>query len=291
MDFLNNHGFFDKLEYNVCKKKEYFTLTNTSLNYPTKKEQDFLTLFIHILNLTDSELNNLDNHLGILKHVVKNENNYNNEKLLINKTKLYLNSNTSIQSKTQYDVFKIACQYGYFKQISSIDYYDITSKSFKVSNIEDIKKINEYCINNKIKKISKYEINSFEDFIVASLSELFKSCRTIMKCENCGKYFLPLRNDAKYCNNPSPQDPSKTCKKIMPELNYNESLNNDDDKKLHRKISKNLNKNANREEFDYYKKKAKKFKLESLEMKRKLKSGDITKEEYSRWIQEIDSKR
>lgn len=290
MDFLNNHKFFDKLEYNVCKKKECFTLTNTSLNFPTKKEQDFLTLFLHILNLTDPEFGNLDKHLEVLNHVVKNNNNYDNEKLLINKTKQYLNNNTSIPISMQYDVFKIACQYGYFKQISPIEYYDINNSTFKVSNVNDIKTINEYCQKNKIKKIAKYEINNFEDFIVASLSELFKNHRVIMKCENCGKYFLPLRNDAKYCSNPSPQDYTKTCKKIMPELNYNDSLIKDKNKLLHRKILKNLNKNVHREEFDYYKKKTNKYKDEFKLKKDQLNNNEITQEDFSNWLQEMNSK-
>lgn len=49
-------------------------------------------------------------------------------------------------------------------------------------------------------------------------------------CKNCGKPFVCIeRADQHYCNRPSPQNSSKTCAEIGPELVYQERYHNEDD--------------------------------------------------------------
>ncbi len=52
-----------------------------------------------------------------------------------------------------------------------------------------------------------YKLSSIEDLVSISLYHIFLSKKVLLKCENCGDYFLPrVRNDEKYCNKIIKQD-------------------------------------------------------------------------------------
>lgn len=60
--------------------------------------------------------------------------------------------------------------------------------------------------------LTTYECETVEDACIASLHFLITRSYNIRKCENCGKYFIPLRSDAIYCDRISPFDKRRTCK-------------------------------------------------------------------------------
>lgn len=68
--------------------------------------------------------------------------------------------------------------------------------------------------NKEIFSLKYYEIFSIKDLLSIFFNFFMENNITINKCKNCGKYFIPSnRTDEKYCDNPSPQNPSQTCKK------------------------------------------------------------------------------
>lgn len=57
-----------------------------------------------------------------------------------------------------------------------------------------------------------YDCETVEDACIASLHFLITHNCNIRKCENCGKYFIAERSDAKYCDRISPYNKNATCK-------------------------------------------------------------------------------
>ena len=58
-----------------------------------------------------------------------------------------------------------------------------------------------------------------------------------VKCKNCGNYFVPARrSDAKYCDYPSPQQKTKTCKEIGAQIARANKEKNDAATKQYRKL-------------------------------------------------------
>ena len=192
------------------------------------------------------------------------------------------------------DIFRISCELGYFKMVDPCVRHDF--KSIDSKKLNGIKKYSSDNLNyiykcykeNKIKALTAYKIEEFEDFIVASLSEIFEKKKTIKKCENCGKYFIPKRSDAFYCDNPSPQNETKLCKDYAPANKSKDEAYN-----TYRRIYKSL-----KGKIDYYSKPGdeilhqqyeetfNRFIEENTEKKKQFENGDITKEEYLEWLKE-----
>ena len=113
------------------------------------------------------------------------------------------------------------------------------------------------------------------------------------RCKNCNCFFIPLsRSDEIYCNNPSPQDSTKTCKQYGSERLWYERLKEDEAAKLSRNVymakqmlvKRNPDIEAYAKMFEYFKAERKKWETE-------IKSGAKTKEEYIRWLNEIKQKK
>ena len=68
---------------------------------------------------------------------------------------------------------------------------------------------------NEVIFTTTYEVFSFFDYINICVSQLLKNNIKIKKCENCGKFFIPInKSNEIFCNNKSPQNPKKTCRDI-----------------------------------------------------------------------------
>jgi len=288
----------NKLEYIVYENTETFALIDKETGYRNyHNKYQFLSFLISFLNMSNHELTNIENKLGPLKYVLPIKSKpYIKEKKLIKKAKEYIDKSIENPLYSKYETFKLACELEYFNQITSFQFHDLgkfdkwKEQNEPENDFDRIDYIYKCCQQDKIKLVTAYELKDFEDFIVASLTELFKSKKTIVKCKNCGKYFLPKRKDALYCNNPSPQEPSKPCNKYVPESNYNESKQNDPAKKLHRKIYQRLNKDKKRNPRSPYIENFKNFNNEVDIFKDKLKDNKITKEDYYKWLEEQDLK-
>lgn len=70
-----------------------------------------------------------------------------------------------------------------------------------------------------------------------------KENKLIKQCANCGRIFIPRhRSDTLLCDAPSPQNSSKTCKMIGPQINRQRKRNESPSEKEHFNI---LGKNYN----------------------------------------------
>ena len=71
----------------------------------------------------------------------------------------------------------------------------------------------------------RYSINNLRDLLNVSIYALVKNGYHLKKCNYCGKYFVTKRGQTRFCSNPSPINPSKTCKEI-PKRIYNSNDEN-----------------------------------------------------------------
>lgn len=287
---------FDKLKYIVCDNKEKFTISSTALDIEEDigKTNELGSLFLTLLNLKDDDFQNLEDYIEPLRSIIPLERKpYNIENAILYKTKIYIENIISNNYDKKYEIFKITCELGYFKVVIPYEQHDLKKISEKINvgikkySSENLNYIYKYYKEKKIKTFTTYEITEFEDFIVATLSEIFKRGKTIKKCKNCGKYFIPKRSDAQYCDNPSPQNPEKTCKEYAP----SDALIQNKIFQLYRKIYKSLNgkkgyycddKALYKEHEENYTK----FIRENNEQKKQIKCGKRTSEEYTQWLTE-----
>lgn len=92
--------------------------------------------------------------------------------------------------------------------------------------------------NKEIFSLRDYEISSIKDLLCIYFNFFVENKITINKCKNCGKYFIPSnRTDEKYCDNPSPQKPEKTCKQYGAKKAYVNSITSNPIKDEHIRTS------------------------------------------------------
>lgn len=134
-----------------------------------------------------------------------------------------------------------------------------------------------------------YNLQSIQHYFSAYFKYFFDNKIYIKKCENCGKYFIPLnRTDEKYCNNASPQNPKKTCKEYGAKKVYRDKLKSDLIKKSHYNTSQYYRMKINRckktSEKEKLIKEFEKYKINYEKNKKKYEKGKITENEFSNWI-------
>ena len=104
----------------------------------------------------------------------------------------------------------------------------------------------------------------------------------ILKCKNCGKYFIPnSKHETKYCN--FIFDNNKTCKDIAPQMEYKKKLNNEPVLKKCRTFYQSLQKNSANYGGNYTIR-YENFKKELPIMKHELKEGNISKKQFDEWL-------
>lgn len=86
--------------------------------------------------------------------------------------------------------------------------------------------------------LTTYECETVEDACVASLHFLITHNCNILKCQNCGKYFIAARSDAKYCDRMSPFNKNATCKEDGAQRAHIENVKNDIIADLMKKIKR-----------------------------------------------------
>ncbi len=289
--------FDNKLEYIVYDNKETFALIDKNTGYRNyNNKYKFFSCLEKLLNLTDEELNNLEIYIGPLKYILPiSRKPYNKEIKQLNKAKKYINKMILNPFYSNYEIFKLACELKYFKEVTSKQFHDLSfltieqGKNIPNNYFERVEYIYKCCQKQKVKMVTAYELKDFEDFIVASLTELLKNKKNIKKCENCGRYFLAKRSDAKYCDYPSPQNKNKTCKEYAPAVNYEDNL--DEATRLYRKIYKTLNQDKLRNPYGEHIKRFEKFKEETKQWKQTIKNGNRTKEEFFEWLKQEDKRK
>lgn len=138
-----------------------------------------------------------------------------------------------------------------------------------------------------------YECSSIAEYLTASFLELIKNNYNILKCKNCGKYFIAYkRTDTLYCDRISPQDISKTCKKYAIVQAWQEKIKDETDWHcLYRRVYQSLQMKARRnaghkqsnQKFEDFKKEAKIWKKDIKEHKK-------TDKEFLNWLQSYRKK-
>ncbi len=79
-----------------------------------------------------------------------------------------------------------------------------------------------------------YVINSFLSMAVLEFSHLAETTTKIVRCQNpeCRKFFTAKRITAKYCGNPAPQCPRRSCNDYYPQMIYRDKVRSDDLERL-----------------------------------------------------------
>ena len=105
-----------------------------------------------------------------------------------------------------------------------------------------------------------------------------------MKCQNCGKYFIPIKKtDEIYCDYPKPS--GKTCREQGASILYNKRLQENSAYSEYRKLylqkfnyaKKNKGNKSIQKDFENWKNEAKKYMS-------KLKHNEINENEVFEWI-------
>lgn len=138
-----------------------------------------------------------------------------------------------------------------------------------------------------ISMVNTHKSNDISSVCYAILEELSKTDNyPIKKCQNCGMYFIPnFRLDEIYCD--YPKENRKTCREKGAILSYNKRLQEKTPYTEYRKlyqqkfgmVNKNKGDEKLKEEFETWKKQAKKQIF-------KWKHGELTDDEIYKWIEE-----
>lgn len=165
--------------------------------------------------------------------------------------------------------------------------YEIVKEN-KIIIEEDLEKIRKS--NNK-ELVTSYDITSLKDFCCVNIKYFMDNNIKIHKCNNCGKYFKPTnRSDEVYCNNPSPQNPNKTCKEYGAKKTYRDEIKSTPIKYEHNKTSQFFRMRINRtstdniKEKEMYQKKFNTYKENYQKKKEQYKSGKLKEKDFVEWI-------
>lgn len=135
--------------------------------------------------------------------------------------------------------------------------------------------------------LTTYTGDTVEDACIASLHFLITHGYNICKCENCGKYFVPLRKDAIYCDRMSPFNKNRTCKKDGALRKHAATAQNDDLIKWATTIKNNRAQRARRNP-DNPRLQAEYFEWETTftDMKKDYQKGIVSESQFRKWLEE-----
>jgi hypothetical protein len=135
--------------------------------------------------------------------------------------------------------------------------------------------------------LTTYDCETVEDACIASLHFLITHKYNIRKCANCGKYFIPLRSDAIYCDRISPFNKRRTCKTDGAQRTHINNTNEDDLKSRIKRTKEARYMRARRNPQDKWLQKEYNEWKDTLNQKKKdHKSGAITTKQFIAWLEE-----
>lgn len=134
-----------------------------------------------------------------------------------------------------------------------------------------------------------FTIKSSMSLILFETAHVMDSESMIVKCKNCGQYFVPTgRSDSIYCSYPSPQDPEKTCKDIGAQVSRSNKEKTDVTTKEYRKVYMRYKMLMRRHpEETEYEEKFNKLTSEIKGWRNKLAHGMATTDEFLAWLMEF----
>ena len=153
--------------------------------------------------------------------------------------------------------------------------------------------------NNDITKNSpslffSYQCLNINDYMIITFLQLIENNYLILKCKNCGKYFIPYkRTDTYYCDRQSPQDNTKTCKQYGADKAWWIRTKDENDwYNLYRKIYQSFQVKAKRNPDDpQHKKNYDNFRKEANTWKQAVKEGTKTEADFMKWLQNFRKKK
>lgn len=134
-----------------------------------------------------------------------------------------------------------------------------------------------------------FTIRSSMSLILFETVHIMDSETAIVKCKNCGQYFVPTRrSDTIYCSYPSPQDYEKTCKAIGAQVSRNNKEKTDVVTKEYRKIYMRYKMLMRRHpEEECYKEQFNRLTSEVSKWRNKVVHGTATTKEFLVWLTEF----
>lgn len=145
------------------------------------------------------------------------------------------------------------------------------------------------------KRFEQYLINTHTDYdqkdiinvVCSDIYFILQHKKTIVKCANCGKYFIPqTRSSSIYCQNPAPLDIRKTCREYAATRGYYLDQRNNEIENLRRKVKDRLNKRAQR--YNYEQLPYDEFREYDKSFRSQIKDGTISNVEYITWLKKVD---
>ncbi len=142
------------------------------------------------------------------------------------------------------------------------------------------------------KKNEVTELDLILPFDISAI--LYKSICSILKeevylkvCKNCSKYFIATNKSLNYCSKLAPNEKKKTCKEIGRRVSFENSKNSDPILSLYYQVysRKSMMKSRN-PDIEKYADNFNKFKETGKKKLNKYKAGNISAEEFKKWIQE-----
>ena len=135
---------------------------------------------------------------------------------------------------------------------------------------------------------------SMSDMIRFLILEMIKQNVSVKKCQNCGKYFVPYRYDALFCDNASPQDNKKTCQEYGKYANFLEKTRTDEATRLYKQIYNAKNNKARRcktecnpEGNPTLNADLETFVSQAAKYRSNIKCGAISEDEYIAWLRDV----
>jgi len=145
----------------------------------------------------------------------------------------------------------------------------------------------------KEKLVPIYTFVDVVSMIRFELCNIMEKKVIIKNCANCDRFFVPLnRSDTIYCDNPSPQDPTKTCKAIGATIARQTKERTDMATNLYRSIYMYRQMKAKRNpDIPAYKEAFEWYKTETKQWKADVKAGKRTEAEFIEWLKKVKEQK
>ena len=133
---------------------------------------------------------------------------------------------------------------------------------------------------------SLYTVRSSISLILFELAQVINIGANIVRCKNCGYYFVPIgRADSVYCSYPIADNRDKTCKDVGARITRANKERSDIATKEYRKVYMRYKMKLSRgKKKPSDERKFRRLTTDVKEWRRKMKSGQVTTEEFMEWL-------
>ena len=139
-----------------------------------------------------------------------------------------------------------------------------------------------------------YKCSNISDYMIITFLKLIENNYLILKCKNCGKYFIAYkRTDTLYCDRQSPADATKTCKQYGAKKAWKEKIKDENDWRcLYRRVYQSFQVKAKRNPNNLqFKQNFDNFRTDANKWKKAIKEGTKTEADFMYWLQDFRKKK